>query len=161
MNSHEAISQLNIDCYGCKGDLNNNDRIVQMAERAAKQVGATVLGKGSVSYPGRGITAVIFLAESHILVSTYPEYQYAIVEIFMCNSQADHRECWGCLYEYLQPERISVNRDVHYVGNGNGLALHKASRNLDFDTVRNLKTHYEINQGQREVGYVRKRIITP
>ena len=131
MNSHEAIPQLNIDCYGCKGDLNNNDRIVQMAERAAKQVGATVLGKGSVSYPGRGITAVIFLAESHILVSTYPEYQYAIVEIFMCNSQADHRECWGCLYDYLQPERISVNQDVHYVGNGNGLALHKASRNFE------------------------------
>ncbi len=152
MNSHEAIPQLNIDCYGCKGDLNNNDRIVQMAEQAAKQVGATVLGKGSVSYPGRGVTAVIFLAESHILVSTYPEYQYAIVEIFMCNSQADHRECWGCLYDYLQPERISVNQDVHYVGNGNGLALHKASRNL--------KTHYEFNQGQREVGYVKEKIIT-
>ncbi len=131
MNSHEAITQLNIDCYGCKGDLNNKDRIVQIAERAANQVGATVLGEGSVSYPGRGITAVIFLAESHILVSTYPEYRYAIVEIFMCNSQADHRECWSYLYDYLQPAQISVNPDVHYVGNGKGLALHKASRNLD------------------------------
>ena len=131
MNSHEAITQLNIDCYGCKGDLNNKDRIVQITERAAKQVGATVLGKGSVSYPGRGITAVIFLAESHILVSTYPEYQYTIVEIFMCNSQADHRECWSCLYDYLQPAQIRVNRDIHYIGNGNGLALHKASSNLD------------------------------
>ena len=136
MNSNEAILQLNIDCYGCKCDLNNKDRIVQIAEQAAKQVGATVLGKSSVSYPGRGITAVIFLAESHILVSTYPEYQYAIVEIFMCNSQADHRECWGCLYDYLQPERISVNQDVHYVGNGNGLALCKASRKLDTGVSR-------------------------
>ncbi|MCD4805763.1 MAG: S-adenosylmethionine decarboxylase [Desulfobacterales bacterium] len=67
------------------------------------------------------------------LVSTYPEYQYAIVEIFMCNSQADHRECWSCLYDYLQPGQISVNRDVHYVGNGNGLSLYKASRKLDLE----------------------------
>ena len=130
MNSHEAITQLNIDCYGCTGNLNNKDEIIQIVERAAKQVGARVLGRGSVSYPTRGITVVIFLAESHILVSTYPEYRYAIVEIFMCNSQADPYECWACLYDYLQPAQISVNKEVHYVGNGNGLALRKASRNL-------------------------------
>ncbi len=131
MNSHEAITQLNIDCYGCKGDLNDKDRIIQIAERAATQAGAIVLGKSSVSYPGRGITAVIFLAESHILVSTYPEYRYAIVEIFMCNSHTDHRKCWSCLYDYLQPAKISINQEIHRIGNGNGLVLHKASRNLD------------------------------
>ncbi len=131
MNSHEAVTQLNIDCYGCGGDLNNKDQIVRIAERAAKQVGATVLGSGSVSYPTRGITAVVFLAESHILVSTYPEYRYAIVEIFMCNSQADPGECWTYLYDYLQPAQISVNKEVHYVGNGNGLVLNKASRHIE------------------------------
>ncbi|MFV9691486.1 MAG: S-adenosylmethionine decarboxylase [Desulfobacteria bacterium] len=129
-NSHEAITQLNIDCYECKGDLNDKEAIVRMAENAATDVGATVLGKGSVSYPGRGITAVIFLAESHILVSTYPEYRYTIVEIFMSNSRTDPGECWNWLYEYLQPARMSVNRGVHYVGDGNGLALHKASGKL-------------------------------
>ncbi len=129
-NSHEAITQLNIDCYECKGDLNDMEAIVRMAENAATNVGATVLGKGAVSYPGKGITAVIFLAESHVLVSTYPEYRYAIVEIFMSNSKTDPDECWNWLYEYLQPARMSVNREVHYVGDGNGLALHKASGKL-------------------------------
>ena len=141
MNSHEAITQLNVDCYRCKGDLNNKDRIVQIAERAARQVGATVLGNGSVSYPGKGLTVIIFLAESHILVSTYPEYKYAIVEIFMCNSKIDYLECWSYLYNYLQPAQISVNQNVHYVGNGNGLVLHKASRNLDLDTIENIGRH--------------------
>ena len=130
MISNEAITQLNIDCYGCRGNLNNKDQIIQIAERGAKHVGATVLGNGSVSYPTTGITAVIFLAESHILVSTYPEYRYAIVEIFVCNSEADPGECWTCLYDYLQPAQVRINKQVHYVGNGNGLVLKKASRNL-------------------------------
>jgi len=128
--THDELKWVHSEAHVEKLARSDKEAIVRMAENAATDVGATVLGKGSVSYPGRGITAVIFLAESHILVSTYPEYRYAIVEIFMSNSRTDPGECWNWLYEYLQPARMSVNRDVHYVGDGNGVALHKASGKL-------------------------------
>ena len=35
------------------------------------------------------MTAVLFLAESHILVSTWPEHRSALIGILLCNDHMD------------------------------------------------------------------------
>lgn len=106
------IKQLNIDCYSCLGNL-NDPAIIQVMEAAAKKCGAKVIGSAFQKYKKYGITAIVFLAESHILVSTYPEIQFAVVEIFLCNDKVDANICWEEIKRYIRPKKIIMGEFCH------------------------------------------------
>ena len=55
----------------------------------ARAVGATEVGRAECRYVPHGVTAVLFLAESHILVSTWPEHKSALVDVLLCNDTMD------------------------------------------------------------------------
>jgi S-adenosylmethionine decarboxylase len=53
----------------------------------AKKSGATVLSDHFHHFgEGYGITGVIVLAESHISIHTWPEKNYAAIDVFMCGT---------------------------------------------------------------------------
>lgn len=53
----------------------------------AKRSGATVLSDHFHHFgEGYGITGVIVLAESHISIHTWPEKNYAAIDVFMCGT---------------------------------------------------------------------------
>lgn len=53
----------------------------------AKKSGATVLSDHFHHFgKGYGITGVIVLAESHISIHTWPEKNYAAIDVFMCGT---------------------------------------------------------------------------
>jgi len=53
----------------------------------AKKSGATVLSDHFHHFgDGYGITGVIVLAESHISIHTWPEKNYAAIDVFMCGT---------------------------------------------------------------------------
>jgi len=106
------IKQLNIDCYECRGDL-NSPALVGIMKSAANKCGAKVIGSAFQKYKKYGITAVVFLAESHILVSTYPEIQFAVVEIFLCNDKVDANVCWEEIKRYIRPKKIIMGEFYH------------------------------------------------
>lgn len=112
----EKIKQINIDCYRCKGNLQNGDTLVRAITDAAILTGAKVIGKTVKVYPIQGITAVVFLAESHILISTYPEIGYAVLEIFMCNENLSPEDCAELIMAYLQPEKRICFEMTHVIG---------------------------------------------
>lgn len=109
------VKQLNVDCYGCRADLNNTKEIIRQIEKSVKKAGAKILGISAKNYPIHGLTAVVFLAESHILVSTYPEFGYTVVEIFMCNDKISPEKCWGEIKKYLRPSVIRKHMWYHYI----------------------------------------------
>lgn len=106
------IKQLNIDCYSCQGNL-NDPVIIKVMEAAAKKCGAKVIGNTLQKYPEYGITAVVFLAESHVVISTYPEMQFAVVEIFLCNDKLDVDVCWEEIKRYIRPKKVIMNEFYH------------------------------------------------
>ena len=62
-----------------------SDELKALMTRAAKAGSATVLVEHFHEFGGHGgVTGVLVLAESHITVHTWPEYQYAAFDIFMC-----------------------------------------------------------------------------
>ena len=67
--------------------LANPDILGQKMVVAAKKSGATVLGC-HMHHFGQdvGVTGVVILAESHISVHTWPEYDFAAFDIFVCGS---------------------------------------------------------------------------
>jgi len=71
----------------CKGEIAhmNEEALSQMMHNAAKAARATVLFSNFHQFGGGGgVTGVLVLAESHITVHTWPEYNYAAFDIFMC-----------------------------------------------------------------------------
>ncbi len=61
-------------------------------QEAAHACGATVLDCTMHHFgEGAGVTGVVLLAESHISIHTWPELNFAAVDIFMCGSCDPHR----------------------------------------------------------------------
>lgn len=75
-----------MDLYGAVG-LDNADFLKHIIERAAVLAGATViLSNYHVFSEGGGISGMTLLAESHISIHTWPERQFAAVDLFMCGN---------------------------------------------------------------------------
>jgi S-adenosylmethionine decarboxylase len=60
------------------------------AEAAATRVGATIVGRYSVAYQPHGLTVSVFLAESHIILTTWPELDLLLVDSLLCNPQMNN-----------------------------------------------------------------------
>jgi S-adenosylmethionine decarboxylase len=59
--------------------------------KAAEAAGATVLGAHLHQFSNSGgVSGVLILAESHISIHTWPERDYAAIDVFMCGSCNPH-----------------------------------------------------------------------
>ena len=84
-----TIPHLLVDALECAGPLDDAGAIQSAMKTAAESVGAEVVGQAEYRYVPHGVTAVLFLAESHILVSTWPEHNTALFDILLCNESMD------------------------------------------------------------------------
>lgn len=69
----------------CGSLIGDETALRDTAIAAAEAAGATVIGEHAQRYVPHGITLVIFLAESHIMLTTWPEYRMVLVDILLCN----------------------------------------------------------------------------
>ncbi len=79
-----AGTHLLIDLWGATtlGDPAHIDRALREAAEAA---GATILhGHFHHFSPNGGVSGVLVLAESHISIHTWPERDFAAIDVFMC-----------------------------------------------------------------------------
>lgn len=88
-NTHVGTHSL-IDLYGISVELACDvARIQQILLQAAQVANATVLQHHLHSFgEHQGVTGVLLLSESHMSIHTWPEYQFAAIDIFMCG---EHR----------------------------------------------------------------------
>jgi len=110
-----TIRHLLIDASGCTSLLDDPEGLIAAMRAAAEQVGATEVGETGARYVPHGVTAVLFLAESHILVSTWPEHGLALADIQFCNPEMDPAEAWTVLERALgaQSSRMTwVSRGI-------------------------------------------------
>jgi len=76
--------------------------------RAALAANATLLDVNLHDFGDRaGFTGVALLAESHISIHTWPEYDHAAIDIFMCG-QADPYKALHVLEAYFAPTSSNV-----------------------------------------------------
>ena len=99
------IPHLLVDALGCEGPLDDGEAIRRAMNSAAEAVGAKVVGQAEYRYVPHGVTAVLFLAESHILVSTWPEHKTALFDVLLCNDSMDPNVAAEVLLEALGAKR--------------------------------------------------------
>jgi len=103
-----AGTHLIIDLWGAT-NLDRLDIIEKTLETAAEEAGATILHTHLHHFtPNGGVSGVIVLAESHISIHTWPERNYAALDIFMCGS-CDPYLCLPRLREAFHPEQVTLN----------------------------------------------------
>ena len=98
-----------LDMYGAK-HLQDAAALELAMRAAANAAGARVLSAQLHDFPeGGGVTGVLLLAESHISVHTWPELNFAALDIFMCGS-ADIEAAARALETALAPATCRVTR---------------------------------------------------
>jgi spermidine synthase len=105
--------------------LNDVIAIENAMVKAAKEAGATIINSTFHHFSPFGVSGVVVIEESHLAVHTWPEYNYAAVDLFTCGDTVDP---W-ISYNYL--------KEAFKADSGSSLEMLRGQLNLieksDFD----------------------------
>ena len=94
-----------LELYGCNYEKLNDESFLRCTlNRAAKLAKASVLNLISKKFEPQGVTAIALLAESHMSIHTWPESNYAAVDIFTCGQNMLPKLASQSLIEALESE---------------------------------------------------------
>lgn len=100
-------SHILAEFYGISNTNNNEDSLKICLENCCKQARLTLMKFDHVVFPNGGYTAFALLAESHISIHTYPEYQSIFLDVFTCGD-ADTMMIIDLLSDFYQPEEKQI-----------------------------------------------------
>jgi S-adenosylmethionine decarboxylase len=81
---HALGQHLLLDLWGVGPLLDDIEGLRQALEEAAKAGGATVVESRFHQFSPQGVSGVVILAESHLALHTWPENDFAAVDVFTC-----------------------------------------------------------------------------
>lgn len=96
-----------LDMAGAE-NLTDKDLIETVLHEAAEAAGATTLHCHLHQFGNGGVSGVLVLAESHISIHTWPERNFAALDIFMCG-QCDPYKAVETLRDAFIPDSIQLN----------------------------------------------------
>ena len=103
-----AGTHLLVDLWGAS-NLADPALIDTALRLAAVKAGATILHSHFHHFtPNGGVSGVVVLAESHISIHTWPEREFAAIDIFMCGA-CDPHDAIPVLQSAFHPERIDLD----------------------------------------------------
>lgn len=76
-----------IELYGCSEIMSDCDRLQEGFLAVANASGATVVNTNFHQFSPHGISGVVVIQESHLTIHTWPEYEFAAIDIFTCSSK--------------------------------------------------------------------------
>lgn len=101
-------------------DMSNLPMIQNAIEEGAVKAGATILYSHYHPFgEGMGVSGVTVLSESHISIHTWPERDFAAIDIFMCGD-CDPRVALQHMIDVMQPGR--VEEELHRRGRTKAIA---------------------------------------
>ncbi len=94
------------DLYGCRHL--DDPAVIEAALRAAvAAAGATLLDIRLHHFGGhQGVTGVALLAESHMSIHSWPEHDFAAIDIFLCGAAQDAGAALAVIATALAATRI-------------------------------------------------------
>lgn len=82
---HHVGQHLHLDLYGAQ-HLTDEQYIQKACEDASEATGAVILGSNFHHFGGDfGVTGVVLLSSSHCSIHTWPEFELACVDVFVCD----------------------------------------------------------------------------
>ena len=80
-----------LELRGCDGGtLNAPDELKRLLLEAVRRGNGTIVTDVFHTFSPHGVSGVVVIAESHVAIHTWPEHEYAAVDIFSCGTTLDH-----------------------------------------------------------------------
>ena len=104
-----------LDTYGVNAELlKDKDFIEKVLMQAAIEAKATILHTYFHKFGGEGgVTGLVALAESHISIHTWPENNFAAIDIFMCGNSNPE-----LAIDYIKEKLIPTNAITKPISRG-------------------------------------------
>ena len=104
-----------IEFWECeKTVLDDIQTVENLMVEAAKKAKVTIVEKCFHKFSPYGISGVVVIAESHLAIHTWPEYNYAAVDFFTCNKNCNT----NVAIEYLKENFHSKNCEIKTIKRG-------------------------------------------
>ncbi len=101
---------MTIEYYECDSKiLADAERVKQVFLQAAADSGATVIGSDFHNFEPQGVSGFVIIAESHFSVHTWPEHDYAAVDIFTCGESIDFEKAVDSIRGGLKSEESIIS----------------------------------------------------
>ena len=96
-----------LELWGCR-NLNSTEVVEQALRDVVQACDLTLLDLNVYPFTPIGVTGVAVVSESHVMIHTWPEYNYAAVDIFTCGERANPDAALPRLEGHFSPERVQV-----------------------------------------------------
>jgi S-adenosylmethionine decarboxylase len=80
--------------------LNNPKKLMNLLDQICDKYNYTILEKSQHIFEPQGFTTLYLLSESHISIHTFPENNYAAVDVYTCRQYTSHH-VYLEIYEFL------------------------------------------------------------
>ncbi|HID05199.1 MAG TPA: adenosylmethionine decarboxylase [Candidatus Caldiarchaeum subterraneum] len=89
--------------------LKDEQLIKNLLTEAANASKSHILSSFSVNFGGEGgVSAILIIQESHISIHTWPEHNYAAVDIFTCGEKTDPVAALEVIANTLKPRFVNT-----------------------------------------------------
>jgi len=106
--------QLIIDFYDCNVEILKSTKQIELyMVEACKLAKATIVKQTFHEFSPHGVSGVVVIAESHVAIHTWPEYNYAAVDIFTCGDTVNPLIIYNYLKQKLKStdcSKVELNR---------------------------------------------------
>jgi S-adenosylmethionine decarboxylase len=87
--------------------LNDIDFLRTCLRETAERIGATVINDSFYQFTPHGVSGVVIIAESHLAIHTWPEHDYAAIDVFTCGHTIEPKNAVKILVEKLGAKESS------------------------------------------------------
>ncbi len=95
---------------GCDASiLNNCSLIEQIMVDAAKAAGAEIREVAFHKFSPQGVSGVVVISESHLSIHTWPELEYAAVDVFTCGERVNPWDAVNYLKTKFKARNMAAN----------------------------------------------------
>jgi len=90
--------------------IEDKKEIKKILISAVEKANCTPLNIVIHKFEPQGITGVVLLAESHLTLHSWPEYNYVAIDIFTCGDRAVPDKALDYLKEIFAPEKVEIQK---------------------------------------------------
>lgn len=98
-----------VEYYNCDSEILKDRKKIEMyMNKAAKEAKANVVQSVFHHFSPWGVSGAVVISESHLTIHTWPEYNYAAVDLFTCGGDVNPWDAFDYLSKKLKAEKTET-----------------------------------------------------
>jgi len=114
--------QVLVEFYNCSKDIIDDvNKIEILMNKAVLKANATIIKSTFHKFAPQGVSGVVVIAESHFAIHTWPEHNFASVDLYTCGTTIDENKAILYLKEQFNASKFQSKT----LNRGNLLEINK------------------------------------